>query len=146
MVPVANVEQSKANTPSTVNSTDISKYLPKKPHVVPEWRPTPSTNNSNLIKHYMKLSKIRLTSKLMILLLLNRHNYMRLNFCKYIFKSCSRKTNVSCSKYLKQLLLYKYSKMFYFITKSSGFMCTINDLFTKKRKGRITLVIPYVHF
>lgn len=33
---------------------------------VPQWRPTPSTDRTNLIQHYLKLSKIRLTGLVVI--------------------------------------------------------------------------------
>lgn len=41
----------------------VSALRPDKPKVEPAWKPTPSTDSSNLVQHYLKLSKIRLTSK-----------------------------------------------------------------------------------
>lgn len=39
----------------------VSALRPDKPKVEPAWKPTPSTDSSNLVQHYLKLSKIRLT-------------------------------------------------------------------------------------
>ncbi|KAK9718427.1 UbiA prenyltransferase family [Popillia japonica] len=66
---VAYVNQSKptSSPPSTIEVTDnISKLLPEKPTIIPQWRPTPSTDRSNLFQHYLKLSKIRLTTLVVI--------------------------------------------------------------------------------
>lgn len=54
----------KSSPPLVVELDDnrISNSLPEKPKIVPAWKPTPSTDKSNLVKHYLKLSKIRLTS------------------------------------------------------------------------------------
>ncbi|KAG5892246.1 hypothetical protein JTB14_014616 [Gonioctena quinquepunctata] len=40
--------------------------LPHKPKNAPAWRPTPSTDGSNYIRHYLKLSKIRLTTMVVV--------------------------------------------------------------------------------
>ncbi|XP_017769349.1 PREDICTED: protoheme IX farnesyltransferase, mitochondrial [Nicrophorus vespilloides] len=51
---------------SSVNAEDLAKTLPDKPSIVPQWRPTPSTDRTNLINHYLKLSKIRLTTLVVV--------------------------------------------------------------------------------
>ncbi|VEN49145.1 unnamed protein product [Callosobruchus maculatus] len=68
-----NVSDTKPSPPvvDTVNvehelSNGSSTSLPHKPKQVPAWRPTPSTDSSNLINHYLKLSKIRLTTLVVI--------------------------------------------------------------------------------
>lgn len=49
---------------TTIHLTeDATKVFPEKPAVAPAWRPTPSTDRTNIVQHYLKLSKIRLTSK-----------------------------------------------------------------------------------
>lgn len=54
----------KSSPPLVVNlgENKFNNSLPQKPKDIPAWKPTPSTDNSNLIKQYMKLCKIRLTS------------------------------------------------------------------------------------
>ncbi|CAH1957614.1 unnamed protein product [Acanthoscelides obtectus] len=47
-------------------SNGSNASLPHKPKQVPAWRPTPSTDSSNLINHYLKLSKVRLTTLVVI--------------------------------------------------------------------------------
>ncbi|CAH1110347.1 unnamed protein product [Psylliodes chrysocephalus] len=47
-------------------SQSIPSCMPERPKILPDIRPTPSTNTSNLVRHYMKLSKIRLTSLVII--------------------------------------------------------------------------------
>uniref|UniRef100_V5H0W7 Protoheme IX farnesyltransferase, mitochondrial n=1 Tax=Anoplophora glabripennis TaxID=217634 RepID=V5H0W7_ANOGL len=42
------------------------KLLPHKPEIIPAWRPTPSTDRTNLVQHYLKLSKIRLTTLVVV--------------------------------------------------------------------------------
>nr|XP_023027786.1 protoheme IX farnesyltransferase, mitochondrial-like [Leptinotarsa decemlineata] len=57
---------------SPLNPTNFSPEnekitcLPQKPKKAPEWRPTPSTDRSNYLRHYMKLSKIRLTTLVVV--------------------------------------------------------------------------------
>lgn len=60
--------QSKAQSTATIgiDAEDISKLFPDKPTIVPQWRPTPSTDRTNLIQHYLKLSKIRLTTLVVV--------------------------------------------------------------------------------
>ncbi|KAJ8935651.1 hypothetical protein NQ318_004492 [Aromia moschata] len=62
------VNQTKAkSSPPTVDlSQDEIKSLPFKPKHVPAWRPTPSTDYSNIVQHYLKLSKIRLTALVVV--------------------------------------------------------------------------------
>lgn len=44
------------------NIADVQKSRNKKERkLVPDWRPIPSTDSSELLKHYSMLSKIRLT-------------------------------------------------------------------------------------
>lgn len=57
-----NKSNAKSSTTSTLDLTQNVKVLPYKPNILPAWRPTPSTDSSNLLQHYLKLSKIRLTS------------------------------------------------------------------------------------
>ncbi|CAG9860098.1 unnamed protein product [Phyllotreta striolata] len=45
---------------------ELPSCMPDKPKVPPDIRPTPSTDASNLLRHYLKLSKIRLTSLVVI--------------------------------------------------------------------------------
>lgn len=54
----------KSSPPIVVNleEENISHKTPHKPNKVPAWKPTPSAVGSGLLKQYMKLSKIRLTS------------------------------------------------------------------------------------
>uniref|UniRef100_A0A6P7GQA7 Protoheme IX farnesyltransferase, mitochondrial n=1 Tax=Diabrotica virgifera virgifera TaxID=50390 RepID=A0A6P7GQA7_DIAVI len=66
-----NKTNSKSSPPLLVDIADngalpLSELLPHKPKVAPAWQVTPSTDSSNLVKHYMKLSKIRLTSLVVI--------------------------------------------------------------------------------
>ncbi|CAH0555905.1 unnamed protein product [Brassicogethes aeneus] len=68
-IPIAQyVNQSKPSATTTsinLNEQDL-KNLPDKPTKVPAWMPTPSTDRSNLIQHYLKLSKIRLTTLVVV--------------------------------------------------------------------------------
>ncbi|XP_022903389.2 protoheme IX farnesyltransferase, mitochondrial [Onthophagus taurus] len=48
------------------DQNELTKNFPLKPTVIPSWKPTPSTDKSNLIQHYLKLSKIRLTGLVVI--------------------------------------------------------------------------------
>lgn len=57
------VNQSNKNSSGV---TDITGTLPHKPKIEPAWRPTPSTDRSNIIQHYLKLSKIRLTTLVVV--------------------------------------------------------------------------------
>ncbi|CAH1375138.1 unnamed protein product [Tenebrio molitor] len=45
---------------------DATKVFPDKPAVAPAWRPTPSTDRTNIVQHYLKLSKIRLTTLVVV--------------------------------------------------------------------------------
>lgn len=54
----------KASPPLVVDVQ--SEKLPHKPQIAPAWAPTPSTDSSNLLGHYLKLSKIRLTTLVVI--------------------------------------------------------------------------------
>ncbi|CAG9817563.1 unnamed protein product [Phaedon cochleariae] len=58
----------KSSTPIVTHISDENgpSLQPHKPKNVPSWRPTPSTDRSNIIKHYLKLSKIRLTTMVVI--------------------------------------------------------------------------------
>lgn len=58
------VNQSNQN--SAVEAVTLNAAKPHKPKVEPAWRPTPSTDSSNLIQHYLKLSKIRLTTLVVV--------------------------------------------------------------------------------
>lgn len=54
------VNQTKGKASATVDIT--TDDLKVKPSQIPAWKPTPSTDRSNLTQHYLNLSKIRLTS------------------------------------------------------------------------------------
>jgi protoheme IX farnesyltransferase len=52
---------------TTIHLTeDATKVFPDKPAVAPAWRPTPSTDRTNIVQHYLKLSKIRLTTLVVV--------------------------------------------------------------------------------
>lgn len=57
------VHQSSNNSTADVSLADS---LPDKPKIEPAWRPTPSTDRTNLIQHYLKLSKVRLTALVVV--------------------------------------------------------------------------------
>ncbi|KAB0794989.1 hypothetical protein PPYR_11828 [Photinus pyralis] len=62
-----NQSKSKAAVATSIEiDPQLVKQLELKPSVLPGWRPTPSTDRSNLIQHYMKLSKIRLTALVVV--------------------------------------------------------------------------------
>ena len=56
------VKSSKLTATSADVTRDANKLPPEKLGLPPSWRPTPSTDRSNLLGHYLKLSKFRLTS------------------------------------------------------------------------------------
>lgn len=65
------VNQSKSTSAatSTLETDNVpvqSLKLPDKPKRIPEWMPTPSTDRSNLVEHYLKLCKIRLTTLVVV--------------------------------------------------------------------------------
>ncbi|GJQ87340.1 hypothetical protein Trydic_g17387 [Trypoxylus dichotomus] len=65
----AYVKQSKPSpsAPVIIEAVDnISKFLPEKPTIIPQWKPTPSTERSNLFQQYLKLSKFRLTTLVVV--------------------------------------------------------------------------------
>lgn len=57
-----NINGNKLTATSTDVTQEVNKILPEKLGLPPSWRPTPSTDKSNLLGHYLKLSKFRLTS------------------------------------------------------------------------------------
>ncbi|KAF5273975.1 hypothetical protein FQA39_LY01091 [Lamprigera yunnana] len=68
-VPVANYvnnTKSKASSATIVIDPEMLKQTVLKPSLLPEWRPTPSTDRTNILQHYMKLSKIRLTALVVV--------------------------------------------------------------------------------
>ncbi|CAG9766076.1 unnamed protein product [Ceutorhynchus assimilis] len=57
------------NHPSRESATEapsVHQTRPHKPKIEPAWRPTPSTDKTNIIQHYLKLSKIRLTTLVVV--------------------------------------------------------------------------------
>ncbi|KAF5303802.1 hypothetical protein FQR65_LT08138 [Abscondita terminalis] len=61
-----NQTKTKASAATVVVDPDSLKQTALKPSVIPGWKPTPSTDRSNLIQNYMKLSKIRLTALVVV--------------------------------------------------------------------------------
>ncbi|XP_063926365.1 protoheme IX farnesyltransferase, mitochondrial-like [Zophobas morio] len=52
---------------TTIDLTeDVAAAFPRKPTFIPPWRPTPSTNHTNIVRHYLKLSKFRLTTLVVV--------------------------------------------------------------------------------
>ncbi|XP_025835626.1 protoheme IX farnesyltransferase, mitochondrial [Agrilus planipennis] len=63
----ANYVNQTSKRPTTVAVEHaLKEVLSDKPKVPPPWRPTPSTDQSNIINHYLRLSKIRLTALVVI--------------------------------------------------------------------------------
>ncbi|KAK4875457.1 hypothetical protein RN001_011879 [Aquatica leii] len=61
-----NHTKTKAAAASIVLDPESVKHTVLKPSVIPGWRPTPSTDRTNIVQHYMKLSKIRLTALVVV--------------------------------------------------------------------------------
>ncbi|XP_015839295.1 protoheme IX farnesyltransferase, mitochondrial [Tribolium castaneum] len=60
------VNKSDRKATTVALTEDVTKAFPEKPSIIPAWRPTPSTDRSNIIQHYLKLSKIRLTTLVVV--------------------------------------------------------------------------------
>ncbi|KAJ8920347.1 hypothetical protein NQ315_012009 [Exocentrus adspersus] len=62
------VQKTKAQpSPTAIDLTgDDVKVLPHKPKIIPGYMPTPSTDITNVTQHYLKLSKIRLTTLVVV--------------------------------------------------------------------------------